>query len=75
MFTANDTCGCTLRQSRERRAVDARRHAGYRELAHVILGLEAPTSDAKLARALAAHARLLQPAGELLQLIERRRAA
>jgi hypothetical protein len=56
------TCRCNLHQRAEQRALNARRHQSYRQLAFAILGPTAPRDDAGLVSALAEHARLLEPA-------------
>ncbi len=63
------SCRCSLHVQ-----IDARRHDCYRQLAHAILGPAAPRTDGDLARALAEHAQLLQPASNITP-IRRGRAA
>jgi hypothetical protein len=46
----------------------------YRQLAHAILGPAAPNEDLALVRALAEHARLLNPAANITQIRPRRAA-
>jgi hypothetical protein len=65
----NQTCRCSVHTR-----IEARRHDCYRQLAHAILGPAAPQEDGELARALAEHAQLLQPAANVTP-IRRHRAA
>jgi hypothetical protein len=62
-------CRCSLHTQ-----IAARRHESYRQLAQAILGPTAPREDAALTRALAEHARLLQPVATISPM-RRRRAA
>jgi len=62
-------CHCNLHI-----AIAARRHDCYRQLAQAIIGPAAPLEDAALARALAEHAQLLQPAGNITPIRHRRAA-
>lgn len=62
-------CRCSLHAS-----LAARRHQRYRQLAQAILGPAAPQEDVALARALAEHARRLQP-GDNVTAFRPRRAA
>jgi hypothetical protein len=54
--THPQSCRCNLHVQ-----IQINRHACYRQLAHAILGPAAPLEDLPLARALAVHARLLEP--------------
>jgi len=63
------TCRCSLHAS-----LAARRHECYRQLAKAILGPAAPQEDLALARALAEHAKLLQPLGNVTEFRPRRAA-
>jgi hypothetical protein len=56
-LTHPQTCHCSLHAQ-----IQINRHACYRQLAQAILGPAAPLEDLPLARALAVHARLLEPA-------------
>jgi hypothetical protein len=73
MSSQSTTCSCKLHQQLEVRMLEARRHACYRQLAHTILGPDAPRDDRALARALADHAKLLAPIA-LTNLLDRRAA-
>jgi hypothetical protein len=63
------TCRCSLHTQ-----LAARRHECYRQLAKAILGPAAPQEDLALARALAEHAQLLQPLGNISEFRPRRAA-
>jgi hypothetical protein len=68
--THPQTCHCSLHVQ-----IEARRHECYRQLAQAILGPAAPKEDLALARALADHAALLKPLGNITQFRPRRSAA
>jgi hypothetical protein len=68
--THANACRCSLHVQ-----IEARRHECYRQLAQVILGPAAPKEDLALARALAEHAALLQPASNVTPFRVRRTAA
>jgi hypothetical protein len=59
-MTHPQPCRCLLHRRIDKRQMESRRHAGYRQLANAILGPTAPRNDIELARALAEHASLIQ---------------
>jgi hypothetical protein len=65
----SQTCRCSLHVQ-----LEARRHECYRQLAKAILGPSAPQEDLALARALAEHAALLKPLGNISEFRPRRAA-
>jgi hypothetical protein len=68
MFSQSDSCQCSLHKQNELRQIETQRHACYRALARTILGPQAPKNDLGLARALAEHARTLQPASNVINI-------
>jgi hypothetical protein len=63
------SCRCSLHTQ-----LQARRHECYRLLAQTILGPSAPQEDLALARALADHTAMLQPAANVTPFRPRRAA-